>query len=143
MNQQKFGNFISKLRKDKKLTQQELAKKLGVTDKAVSKWERGLSCPDISLLIPISDILGITINELLLGESIKNTNSLNDIENINKKVIEYSNREINIRKRTNRKLLSLLIISFILIIAIVTFVFVDHYISEKESRKLNNYIEQM
>lgn len=143
MNQQKFGNFISELRRDKNLTQQELAKKLGVTDKAVSKWERGLSCPDISLLIPISDILGVTINELLLGESINNTSNMGDIESINKKVIEYSNREMNIRKKRNNKLFFLLIISFIMIVLIVTSIFINYYISERESRELDSYIERV
>jgi len=64
----KMAQFISELRKEKKLTQKELAEQLGVTDKAVSKWERGLSCPDISLLSKLSHILGVTTSELLNGE---------------------------------------------------------------------------
>ena len=67
-NQIKMAQFISELRKEKKLTQKELAEQLGVTDKAVSKWERGLGCPDISLLVKLSTILGITTTELLNGE---------------------------------------------------------------------------
>ena len=67
-NFSKMAQFISELRKEKKLTQKELAEQLGVTDKAVSKWERGLSCPDISLLSKLSHILGVTISELLNGE---------------------------------------------------------------------------
>jgi transcriptional regulator with XRE-family HTH domain len=67
-NFSKMAQFISELRKEKKLTQKELAEQLGVTDKAVSKWERGLSCPDISLLSKLSQVLGITISELLNGE---------------------------------------------------------------------------
>lgn len=65
----KIGEFISELRKSKGMTQRDLAERLGVTDKAVSKWERGQSCPDISLIIPLSDLLGVTANELLRGES--------------------------------------------------------------------------
>ncbi len=64
-NFSKMGHFISELRKEKKLTQKELAEHLGVTDKAVSKWERGLSYPDISLLSRLSHVLGITTSELL------------------------------------------------------------------------------
>ena len=64
----KMAQFILKLRKEKKLTQKDLAEQLGVTDKAVSKWERGLSYPDISLLSKLSIILGVTTNELLHGE---------------------------------------------------------------------------
>ena len=67
-NLSKMAQFISDLRKEKKLTQKELAEKLGVTDKAVSKWERGLSCPDIALLSKLSQILGVTTSELLNGE---------------------------------------------------------------------------
>ena len=69
MDTEKMARFISELRKSKNLTQKELAEQLGVTDKAVSKWERGLSCPDIALLSPLSDILGVTTSELLQGES--------------------------------------------------------------------------
>ena len=68
MDNEKMGQFISELRKSLQMTQKELAEKLDVSDKAVSKWERGLSCPDISLLSPLSDILGITTTELLNGE---------------------------------------------------------------------------
>ncbi len=68
MNNEKMGQFILELRKSHQMTQKELAVKLNVSDKAVSKWERGLSCPDISLLSPLSDILGVTTTELLNGE---------------------------------------------------------------------------
>lgn len=78
MNNEKIGQFISELRKSKQMTQKDLADKLNITDKAVSKWERGLSCPDISLLSSIADILGVTINELLNGEKI--SDSSGDIE---------------------------------------------------------------
>lgn len=70
MNQEKIGKFISNLRKEKKLTQQELAKKLGVTDRAISKWENGRGLPDYSLLQDLCDTLSISINELFSGEKI-------------------------------------------------------------------------
>ena len=70
MNQEKIGRFISNLRKEKKLTQQELAKKLGVTDRAISKWENGRGLPDYSLLQDLCDTLSISINELFSGEKI-------------------------------------------------------------------------
>ncbi len=60
-----MGDFILEMRKARGLTQKELANALGVTDKAVSKWERGASCPDISLLLPLADILGVSVEELL------------------------------------------------------------------------------
>ena len=72
MNQEKIGKFIAESRKEKKLTQEELAEKLGITKNAVSKWERGLCLMDMSLLKPLSDILDVSINEILAGEKIEN-----------------------------------------------------------------------
>ena len=68
MDAQKTGKIISIKRKSMNMTQGELANKLHITDKAVSKWERGLSFPDISLLIPLSEILNISLYDLLKGE---------------------------------------------------------------------------
>lgn len=70
MNENKTGTFISALRKEKELTQAQLAEKLNVTDKAISRWETGKGMPDSSLLIPLANILDITVNELLTGEKI-------------------------------------------------------------------------
>lgn len=67
MDAEKIGKFISERRKAINLTQNELAKKLHITDKAVSKWERGLSLPDISVLIPLAEILDISLYDLLRG----------------------------------------------------------------------------
>ena len=69
MENQKIGAFICEARKAKGLTQKQLSEALGVTDKAVSKWERGVSCPDISLLTPLAGVLGVTVTELLAGEA--------------------------------------------------------------------------
>ena len=71
MNQEKIGKFIAKQRKLKELTQEELAEKLGITKNAVSKWERGLCLMDMSLLKPLSEILEVSINEILVGEKIE------------------------------------------------------------------------
>ena len=70
MNQSNTGLFIQSIRKEKGLTQKELADRIGVSDKAVSKWETGRSMPDTSLLEPLCKELGISINELLIGESL-------------------------------------------------------------------------
>ena len=70
MNENKTGAFIFTLRKEKGLTQVQLAEKINVTDKAVSRWETGKGMPDSSLLIPLSNTLGVTVNELLTGEKI-------------------------------------------------------------------------
>lgn len=66
----KFGLFITELRKEKEMTQKELAEKLYVSDKTVSKWERGMSMPNVALLIPIAEVLDVTVTELLRGERI-------------------------------------------------------------------------
>lgn len=68
MDNQKIGKFIAERRREKGMTQVELANKLHITDKAVSKWERGLSCPDIGLLSPLSEALEVSVNDLLRGE---------------------------------------------------------------------------
>ena len=70
MNQEKIGKFILKLRKDKRMTQQELADKLNVTDRAVSHWENGRSIPDVALFKPICEIFDISVNELISGEKL-------------------------------------------------------------------------
>lgn len=67
MDAGKTGKFIAEKRKAINMTQNELAKKLHITDKAVSKWERGLSFPDISVLIPLAEILNISLYDLLKG----------------------------------------------------------------------------
>ena len=75
MNQIKIGEFISSQRKMKNLTQAALAEKLGITDRAVSKWERGKGLPDVSIMLDLCEIFGITVNELLSGEEISMENS--------------------------------------------------------------------
>lgn len=81
MNQTEIGAFIAKCRKEKKLTQAQLAEKLNITDRAVSKWETGKSMPDSSIMLELCEILGITVNELLSGEEI-------DMERYEKKADE-------------------------------------------------------
>lgn len=71
MNQERIGKFISLKRKEKKLTQEQVAEKLGVSINAVSKWERGICLMDMSLLRPLSSLLDVSVNEILLGEQIK------------------------------------------------------------------------
>ena len=70
MDQLKIGKFIATCRKMKGLTQMQLAEKLGITDKAISKWERGIAMPDSSIMLELCDIIGISVNELLSGEKI-------------------------------------------------------------------------
>ena len=78
MDQTKIGRFIAECRKKANLTQMQLAEKLGITDKAISKWERGMAMPDTSIMLELCDILSISVNELISGEKI-------DMENNNRK----------------------------------------------------------
>lgn len=70
MDQEAVGKFIAECRREKGLTQFQLAERLGLTNRAVSKWETGKCCPDASLMLELCGILGITVNELLSGEKI-------------------------------------------------------------------------
>ena len=87
MNQIKIGAFISDCRKAKGWTQNQLGEKLGITDKAVSKWETGRSMPDLSLFMPLCNLLEITLNELLAGEHISEENLKEKTEEILLEVI--------------------------------------------------------
>ena len=71
-----FGDFLYALRKEKGITQAQLAQELGVTNKAVSKWETGEAMPETSLLVPLSKIFGVTVDELLNGERQREHNSI-------------------------------------------------------------------
>lgn len=90
---QKFGEFLMQLRKEKNLTQKELGERLFVSDKTVSKWERGLSMPSVSLLIPIADIFGVTVTELLKGERISNQLTIEEVEALVTSSIDLSAEE--------------------------------------------------
>ena len=81
MDQIKIGKFIAERRKKVNLTQMQLAEKLNITDKAVSKWERGIAMPDSSIMLELCGILGITVNELLTGEELNMENYNEQLEN--------------------------------------------------------------
>lgn len=71
MNQEKIGSFIAQCRKEKNLTQSQLAEKLNMSDKSVSKWETGKGMPDSSIMIELCNYLDISANELLSGEHLR------------------------------------------------------------------------
>ena len=122
MNLNKIANFIKTKRKELGLTQEELAQKLFVTEKAISRWETGRGTPDISLLIPLSKELGVNVNELLNGE--------NNID----KIIKYN--EINKKSKFNFQF-KLIILFYILSIFIFLFYLRFEYDSNIE---LNYFI---
>ena len=130
MNTEKIGRFIAKKRKEKNLTQKELALKLNITDRAVSKWERGMGCPDISLLEELSKILDISIIELLNGEEVAEINEKNIIDSMKFSKENYKNKIIN-------NLNTILITIIIIIISILTFLNIINSINLNK-KGLNN-----
>jgi transcriptional regulator with XRE-family HTH domain len=104
IDNEKFGTFLVQLRKQKGFTQKELAQKLFVSDKAVSKWERGLSMPDIALLSPLAKLFDVTITELLSGQYIREPEHMNmqDVENVVSGTLKLSAKEEEKRKRQRK-----------------------------------------
>lgn len=120
MDPKKTGMIILEARRRLKMTQKDLADKLYVSDKAVSKWERGLCFPDISVLIPLTEILNISLYDLLRGEKVNKK----EVEETLKNTINYSNSEIN-RKKKKYITISLIIIFIIVLISIMSVVFMS------------------
>ena len=120
MDPQKTGIIISEARKKLNMTQKDLADKLYVSDKAVSKWERGLCFPDISVLIPLTEILNISLYDLLRGEKVNKK----EVEETLKNTINYSNREIK-RKKKKYIVISSIIILVIVLASIVSLIFIN------------------
>ncbi len=95
MNQERIGKFIAECRKNRKITQSELAEKLGVTDRSVSNWENGKNMPDLSLFKPLCNELNITINEFLSGEKVNKDNYQERFEENIVNTIAYSTKKMN------------------------------------------------
>jgi hypothetical protein len=115
MDNVKFGQFIAKLRKEKNMTQKQLAEKLHLTDKAISKWERGLSFPDIATLKPLSELFDVSITELLSGEQ----DDKKEV-NIDEKVLEIL-KQVELQKRKKLKKMILIGLAIILILCSLFF----------------------
>ena len=113
MEKNKIGLFIANKRKEKGLTQQELGNILYVTDKAISKWERGLSLPDITLLTKLAEVLDVSVNDILNGEK---TNKNIDID----KELTKIKKEINTNHHKNKiKLITIIIILIMIVFYLV------------------------
>ncbi len=103
INKEAFAAFLTQQRKEKGWTQKELADRLFVSDKAVSKWERGLSLPDISLLIPLADCLGVGVAELLEGKRTENPAEAENVEILVKKALSLSEEDPEQAKKRRRE----------------------------------------
>lgn len=95
MNQTVIGKFIAECRRERNLTQAQLAEKLNITDRAVSKWETGKSMPDSAIMLELCDILGITVNELLSGEKVNMENAENYRKKVEENLIALKKRDEN------------------------------------------------
>ncbi len=126
MNQAKIGKFIADERKLNNLTQSMLAEKLGVTDRAVSKWENGKCLPDASIMLELCKILKITVNDLLCGERIT-------MENYNKQLEENLIELTKQKQEADKKMLSLeILIGVFSCIILFGFVFTAAFVEMKD-----------
>ena len=122
MNQVKIGKFIAECRKKNSLTQMQLAEKLNITDRAVSKWENGKSLPDSSIMLELCAVLGISVNDLLSGEVVTMNNY---DENLEKNLIKM----VKEKERADERLLSVEIVMGVVgVILCLALIFVACYV---------------
>ena len=118
MDQVKIGKFIADCRKKTNLTQMQLAEKLNITDRAISKWETGKSLPDSSIMLELCDILGISVNDLLCGEIVTMANYNKELENNLLEIIKQ-------KEQADKRLLSIeVFIGITAIIVLFALIFV-------------------
>ena len=127
MNYDEIGKFILKLRKEKGYSQNDLARMIPISRQAISKWERGVTIPDSSTLVRLSEIFEISINELLKGERIQN----NTIEELQKTTLDIVDDSV-LRTRKLKKKITILIFSLLsLLICFFIYYFINSYNSIK------------
>lgn len=134
MNPKKVGQFIARLRSEQNLTQKDLAERLNVTDKAISRWETGKGYPDIEILQNISTVFGITVNELLCGEKMSSQELIAACDD-NIKNVWYKNKKLRIFLRTS------LCIVLVLCIAVASVaIYGQKKISETRLMNIETYL---
>lgn len=127
MDQDKIGKFILQLRTERKLSQYQLADMVPISRQAVSKWERGVSIPDSSTLIRLSEIFKVSINELLAGKRLKG-NSIKELENTTLSILDENNKKARKIKRNFK--ISITIITTLLL-TFLSYYFINSYNSTK------------
>ena len=132
MNNKKTGQFISVLRKELNYSQKDLADKLNVTDKAVSKWETGRSAPDVSMLLPLSEMLGVSVTEILKGERI----CQEEIHTASNEVIVMT------LKKSKVKIMVAIILVVIILIGLICSYPAYHYFSTISEKDFEEVREQ-
>lgn len=140
MTSKECGKFISELRKEKNITQKQLAEILNVSDKAVSRWETGKGFPDVNLLVSLSEFFEVSVNELLAGKRIENKNLC---EIADKNVIDaVATKEKTVKKKNLQMVLCVLIFCVLLIpsfIPIMTYL-VDNIITNISFENVTEFI---
>ena len=134
MNQIKIGKFIAECRKKNNLTQMQLAEKLNITDRAISKWENGKAMPDSSIMLDLCKELKISVNELLSGEMI-------DMKNYNK-IAEENLFKLNESNEKKKKIILKSAIVIGLLIFIIIVIQLYSYTKQISKSNLNNVLEQ-
>lgn len=121
MDKEKLGAFVQTLRKEQHITQKELAEKLCITDKAVSKWERGLSYPDISMLEPLSDALQVSVLELLQGERMpaEEPIPIEQVRQVLDNSLQLSDKELHRKHVISKSIIILVCVILLLLISII------------------------
>ncbi len=119
MNAQKTGGLIAAIRKEQNRTQQDLANELGVSNAAISKWERGIGFPDVSLVEPLAISLGITIAELFKGERIDDSID-NEYESLLADVVKVSVNEISKKKKITNWVIAITVAVLYLLISVIS-----------------------
>ena len=119
MDQIKIGKFIAECRKKKNLTQAQLAEKLNITDRAISKWETGKAMPDSDIMLDLCSILGINVNELLCGETIDMEQK---DEQLNELIFQMAKNEERYHKRLLHSACVIFATSLIALICLITLI---------------------
>ena len=139
MDQEQIGKFISELRKEKNMTQEELANVMGVTDKSISRWENGKTMPDIAMLSTLSNNLGVSIQELLDGRKMTKEELLELKGSIEKLVLYESNQQVKKDIKTNKYIILGNVITFIAILN-NAFGYFDLFLSENVVELLQGFL---
>ncbi len=134
----KIGRFIAELRNEKKLTQEQLGKMINVSSQTVSKWERGVNMPNVSIMIDLCKVLGITTDELLLGEKTKKNNDSNSSEIIKEKSQVIFNGIKYYEKKAKNKFKKILLTISIIFISIIGILLSLYYITYYNQIKIYN-----
>lgn len=132
MNQEKIGKFIAEKRKERNLTQEQLAEKLGVTNRSISNWENGKNMPDLSLFKPLCNELNISINELMSGEIIDNKNYINVLE---ENIVDMVS-DLEDKKKKRKKRIFIFFIIFILVVLLIRNLYMNYQIDVKYDKRV-------